>query len=124
MKLTLGTGSIAGNAFAIDGLFAWWTAPDAGADVFDQMLGTVFHTRSTVSVFAFWIVFPRVGDRIVTDHWRTLLLAHPVVVEVLARQAIRLLGPDTPSSAEKVTAFARVGSETSSLMTLGRAVDF
>lgn len=61
-----------------------WAAPDAGAVVLEEVVGALLDAGGAVGVLAVGVVLPRVGDGIVLLHGRTLLGAHPVVVEVLA----------------------------------------
>ena len=48
------------------------------------MLGTLLDTGGPVRVLALGVALPLVLDRVVGLHGRTLLLAHAVVIEILA----------------------------------------
>lgn len=55
-------------------------------------------------------------------HRWTLLLADPIVIEVLAGQTFLLCWSGAAASAEQMAAFSGFGAETAALRALGRAV--
>ena len=65
-------------------LFLGRTSPDASTVVFEEVLRAVLDTGGSVGVLAQGVALPLVLDRVVDLHWGALLLAHTVVVEVLA----------------------------------------
>jgi len=84
----LGARTITGDTFSINSLFLGWTSTDTSAVVFQEVLGTFFDTGCSVGIFSLGVSLPLVLDRVVYLHRRTLLLAHSVVVKILAGQAI------------------------------------
>jgi hypothetical protein len=120
----LRTGTIAWDTFSINGLFLRWTSSDTSTVVFQEVLGTFFDTSGSVSIFSLWISLPLVLDRVVYLHRRALLFANPVVVKILAGQAIRLLWTRAPAGTEKMTAFSGLWTKTSPRVALGSTVDF
>ena len=57
---------------------------NTGAVVLEQVLGTLLDAGGAVRVLAVGVALPLVLGRVVDVHGRALLLANPVVVEVLA----------------------------------------
>ena len=57
---------------------------NTGAVVLEQVLGTLLDAGGAVRVLAVGVALPLVLGRVVDVHGRALLLADPVVVEVLA----------------------------------------
>ena len=65
-------------------LFLGRTSPNASTVVFEEMLRAVLDAGGSVGVLAQGVALPLVLDRVVDLHGGALLLAHTVVVEVLA----------------------------------------
>ena len=65
-------------------LFLGWTSTDTSAVVFQEVLWTFLDTGGSVGILSLRIPFPLVLDRVVYLHGRALLLAHTVVVKILA----------------------------------------
>ena len=65
-----------------------WTSAYAGPVVLEQVFRAVLDTGGAVGVFARRVALPPVLGRVVDLHRRALLLAHALVVEVLARLRI------------------------------------
>ena len=61
------------------------TGPDAGSVVLEEVLGTLLDAGGAVCVLALGVPLPPVAHGVVDMHGGTLLLANPVIVEVLAR---------------------------------------
>ena len=61
-----------------------WTGSDTGSVIFEKMLWTLSHTGGTIGILSIGISLPLVLGWIVNVHGWTLLLAHSIVVEVLA----------------------------------------
>ena len=66
-------------------LFLGRTGSNASPVVLQKMLRAVLDAGGTVRVLAQRVALPLVLDRVVDLHGRALLLAHTIVVEVLAR---------------------------------------
>lgn len=77
-------GSVADDTFTVDGLLLGRANANASSVVLEQMFGTRFNAGGAVSVFAFRVRLPRVGDWIVTLHGRTFLLANAIVEKIPA----------------------------------------
>ena len=56
----------------------------------EEVLGAVLDAGGAVGVLSVGVLLPLVLDGVVALHGRALLLAHPVVVEVAAGQAVGL----------------------------------
>lgn len=59
--------------------------PDTGSVVLEEVLGTLLDAGGAVGVLALGVPLPPVAHGVVDMHGGTLLLANPVIVEVLAR---------------------------------------
>jgi len=81
----LGTRSVARHALAVHRLLVGRTRAHARAVVLEQVLGTVLDAGGAVRVLAGRVRHPRVRDRVVALHRRTLLLTRAFVVEISAR---------------------------------------
>lgn len=123
-RARLRTGAVARHALPIDRLLVGGTRTHARPVVLQQVLGAVLHARRPVRVLAVRVRLPRVRDGVVDLHRRALLGADPIVVEVLAGDAVALFRSGAASRAEEMAALARVRAEASALIALGAAVLF
>lgn len=118
------TWAIARDAFTIFGCLIKGTCSHTRPIVFEQMFGTVAHARSTIRIFAIGIRLPQIIGRIVFLHGRAFLFADTVIVEIATGQTVLLCGAIAATGAEQVTAFTWFRSETATLRTLWRTIDF
>lgn len=119
----LGAGSIAGHTFTILGHLIRGATAHAGAIVLQQMPGTLTHTGRSIGVLALWVGLQLVAGWVVLAHGWTLLLAHTVIEEILARQAILLRGSRTAAGTEQMATVSRPRAKAASLGALWGAGD-
>lgn len=123
-RTRLRTWPVARLAFAILCCFIRWTRANTGTRILKQMLGTIPDTCRSIRVLSVRIRFPQIVGRIVLLHWRTLLFAHAVIVEIPACQAVLLCGSCASAGAKQVAAIARLRAEATALGALRRAIGF
>lgn len=118
---SFGARPVAWDTFTVHGPLARGARSHASTVILEQMFGAFFHARCTVRVLSFGVHLPRIRRRIVNLHWRTLLLADTVIVEVATSYTVTLFGSRATSGAEQVTALARFTPETPPLEALRTA---
>lgn len=100
------------------GLFVGRAVANTGPVVPEQVLGAVLDAGGPIRVLPVRVVLPGVGVGVVALHRGALLFADAVVVEVLARQAVALLGAHATAGAEQVAALSGFRTEAASLVAL------